>query len=398
MTMAFPTLFPTGAGDYHQSRLRKLELGKYLEFTMDFHDGRFARHRRWPWFAFNTLQRTRALGNAKVYVQQHDEEGRMTAAELLELLKGNDIALANKMMRYGSSLRGTRAYWLQRRQELTDMIRQGKTPHLFFTLSAADLQWADLHRHMPSEVEVTAGDDAAAKRQRRLALQRNPHIAASYLDIRFQLFFKHVLQPLFAVVDWWYRYEWQERGSGHIHGLLWLKDAPDVDDIDWNLIKTNDGAIPDIQELRMREFIAYWDERISAWNPVPREDEDAPLLGHHPSSKPYSGLRPVQEELSELLNWVQRHTKCKPGYCKVKRRVAGEEKVACRFDFPFASRGEASITLDSKNRLRFDPRRNDPLLNNFNPTVMLGWRANIDLKPVMSKNAAIEYVFWNSVQ
>lgn len=67
------------------------------------------------------------------------------------------------------------------------MINIHGTPHLFFTLSAADLQWPDLHRHMPSEIEVPPGNESAAKRQRRLALQRNPHLAASYLDERLQL-------------------------------------------------------------------------------------------------------------------------------------------------------------------------------------------------------------------
>jgi hypothetical protein len=36
---------------------------------------------------------------------------------------------------------------------LTDTIRAGTSPHAFFTLSAADLQWPDLHRHMPKNVE-----------------------------------------------------------------------------------------------------------------------------------------------------------------------------------------------------------------------------------------------------
>lgn len=41
-------------------------------------------------------------------------------------------------MQFGSSLRGTRAYWTKCRFELTDMITQLGCPYLFFTLSAAD--------------------------------------------------------------------------------------------------------------------------------------------------------------------------------------------------------------------------------------------------------------------
>lgn len=31
---------------------------------------------------------------------------------------------------------------------------------------------------------------------------------------------------MFNVTDHWYRFEWQQRGSSHIHGFLWLTDAP----------------------------------------------------------------------------------------------------------------------------------------------------------------------------
>jgi hypothetical protein len=49
------------------------------------------------------------------------------------------------MIRYGANLRGTRAYWLTR-HELMEMIRKKGSPHVFLTLSPADLQWPDLHR------------------------------------------------------------------------------------------------------------------------------------------------------------------------------------------------------------------------------------------------------------
>lgn len=32
--------------------------------------------------------------------------------------------------------------------------------------------------------------------------------------------------PLGEVADWFYRVEYQQRGSPHIHMLIWLEDAP----------------------------------------------------------------------------------------------------------------------------------------------------------------------------
>ena len=57
--------------------------------------------------------------------------------------------LGNHIMRFGSSLRGTRAYRTKCRSELTDMITQLGCPYLFFTLSVAVTKWPELHNLMP---------------------------------------------------------------------------------------------------------------------------------------------------------------------------------------------------------------------------------------------------------
>ena len=31
-----------------------------------------------------------------------------------------------------------------------------------------------------------------------------------------------------GATDYWFRFEWQHRGSPYVHGLAWLPDAPDV--------------------------------------------------------------------------------------------------------------------------------------------------------------------------
>jgi hypothetical protein len=157
MTMAFPALFPDGVGDFHQARLRKVELGEYFQHLIRFRGRRFAQHRRFPWFAFNTLQRARTRSQSKIFVKQQHDAAKLTAADIQMMLEG-DHQVVSKMMRYGAKLRGTRAYWLARRHELTDVIRAGTSPHAFFTLSAADLQWPDLHRHMPKTVEEPTND------------------------------------------------------------------------------------------------------------------------------------------------------------------------------------------------------------------------------------------------
>ncbi|KAF5331234.1 hypothetical protein D9611_013064 [Ephemerocybe angulata] len=372
ITGAFPTLFPDGKGDFHQPRLRKFDLGDYFGHLLQFRGGRFASHRCFPWFAFNTLQRARTLSKSRIFVRQNHDEAGLTAADIKEMLGEGDERIVHKMMRYGESLRGTRAFWSARRNELTDAMALKKAPHIFFTLSAADLQWPDLHEHMPKgEGDPDPEDEDAARRKRRENLNRNPHIAAAYLDERVKLFFETVLKPLFDVEDFWYRYEWQERGSGHIHGFLWLKNAPDVDQIRWDFLKNPDPdfVIPEEQQQKMNEFKAYWDRFITAMNPFPRADENTPLPRPHPCSIPRDDLRNTNEELANLLNWIERHNRCTPSYCQIKRKVAGQAStIQCPSVRSPASHSTASAVF-----------------------AFLAWRANVDFKPVLSKEAAIQY-------
>ena len=53
---------------------------------------------------------------------------------------------------------------------------------------------------------------------------------ARHFDYQFNQFLKHFLMsnaaPLGEIEDWFYRVEYQQRGSPHVHMLIWLKGAP----------------------------------------------------------------------------------------------------------------------------------------------------------------------------
>jgi hypothetical protein len=111
MTMAFPTLFPNGAGDFYQARLGKVDVGEYFKHLLRFRGGRFTQHRRFPWFGLNTLQRVRTRSRSKVFIEHQHDAGRLTAADIRAMLSESDQTIVNQMIRYGAKLRGTRACW-----------------------------------------------------------------------------------------------------------------------------------------------------------------------------------------------------------------------------------------------------------------------------------------------
>ena len=40
---------------------------------------------------------------------------------------------------------------------------------------------------------------------------------------------KYYYVDILGACDYWLRFEWQHRGSPHVHGLAWLPNTPDVE-------------------------------------------------------------------------------------------------------------------------------------------------------------------------
>ena len=369
--MAFPTLFPNGMASLHDSRFRAVGFSAYIKHLLYYKDGRFARHPQFRYWAFNTLMRSQANRSATWLTKQLPSEN-ISLAELREMAKRDDQYLADNIVRAGASLRGTRPYWNKAQRELEAMVLSFGSPSLFFTLSAADMHWRDLYRHAPPslrvEYEEASTESARAKVASRF-LQDNPHIAAEYLDIRFRIFFQEVIKKRFKIGDHWIRFEWQGRGSGHIHGFLWIEGAPSID----------------LEE----EFLDFWAANVVALNP----DASLPPASVHPSSRPFADQYNSMLQLTECLNRYQRHPNCSPTYCQKQRKGAPAGDLVCRFHFPIEHSDEPSLgnKLNSKHRM-FEPIRNDSYMCKYIPLFTMAWNANHDGSPCGHLESVIAYL------
>jgi len=116
------------------------------------------------------------------------------------------------------------------------MIKQiGHQGLIFFTFSAADLHWPELHKLM--EDNDHNRDEAESAKRRQQNLIDNPHIATWFFNKRFEIFFNDVLVKQWELGDWWYCFEWQHRGSVHVHGIGKKRNALIID---WNTLKDNE--------------------------------------------------------------------------------------------------------------------------------------------------------------
>ena len=83
------------------------------------------------------------------------------------------------------------------------MITQLGSPTLFFTLSAADTKWPDLHTLMPRNSE---GHSLNAHLRNIENVVNYPHVVAMYMHHRFNIFREEVLEKYFHAKDFWYRF------------------------------------------------------------------------------------------------------------------------------------------------------------------------------------------------
>ncbi|XP_034255201.1 uncharacterized protein LOC117653547 isoform X2 [Thrips palmi] len=369
IVQAFPCLFPTGRGRLKFGKNQSISALNYFKHLMRYCDDRFAQHNRFRYFALNTYMRWSALKNGNLFIKTQPQLQNMTLTQLKEELEKNP-AMIKKIMYRNSSISGTNSYWFARGKELLSMVEQLGLPTLFFTLSAADLHWPDLFRMLAPDEDFNTMSDY----RRRQLVKANPLAVDSYFLKRAETFINDVLVKKFNVKDFWYRVEYQHRGSPHIHGIFWIENAPDVTNI---LQKT---------EEEQQEIIQYFNDLVTAFHP----NQDQPPGNIHPCRKLLSEVQDLDQDLAELLNKVQRHTICSEQYCI--RKCKKTHKKKCRFKFPQEEQNEAKIGLSETGNAEFIPRRNDTRLNKYNPYIAQTWRANTDVAPVISKQALINYL------
>ena len=248
--------------------------GNYFKHLIMYGDGQFARHPRFRYFALNTEMRWRALQTGRVYINQHPKDARLTLKDLKDMVGHDGECFANRVLHFASTLRGTSQYWFKQRSRLIAMVDTLGIPMVFFTHSAADSQWPELARLICPESQ----QQSSSSRSR--GVSENPAIADWFFYHRISKFIDTFYVGVLGAVDYWYRFEWQHRGSPHVHGVAWFRDAPDVEEL---LSTKDDAELLDVVE----EVTSYADGLVNTMNPAISHDgsdaETAPL----PKTKPH---------------------------------------------------------------------------------------------------------------
>jgi hypothetical protein len=134
------------------------------------------------------------------------------------------------------NIRCSPAYWQNKKKEILAMIRQLGQPNLFLTLSAAESKWPELLVLLMKNIEnITISEEEALELPyNKIAelISKDPVTCSRYFDLRINKLI-HIM--LFKpggpfgknrIKDYYYRIEFQHRGSPHIHMVLWIDGAP----------------------------------------------------------------------------------------------------------------------------------------------------------------------------
>lgn len=148
----------------------------------------------------------------------------------------------------------------------------------------------------------------------------NPAVADWFFYERFQLFLKKFYIDILGAQDYWLRFEWQHRGSPHLHGLAWLP----------NVEKTFSTSTT--SEAEKDEALRYINSLVTTINPAILADGSNlhEASRPHVCNKPYTSVADYKQDLNQLIATGQRHTSCSTAYClRIKHG-----KWECRFGFP----------------------------------------------------------------
>ena len=118
------------------------------------------------------------------------------------------------------------------------MVCQLGNPTIFISLSSADTSWVPLQQALGLLLDEVIYSEDFIKEE--MSFEKNcqqvsshPAACSRYFHHRIQKFFKYIIMgphsPFGRVMDYAHRTEFQKLGSPHIHGLLWVDNAPKFD-------------------------------------------------------------------------------------------------------------------------------------------------------------------------
>ena len=161
-------------------------------------------------------------------VKRQDKNISIKAGQLKQKGTLERIVNYDEGYKFLRALRGSPPYFEKAKKYIFAMIRQLGSASLFCSFSSAETKWIHLLRILGKLVnnkEYTDTELGNLNWEEKCKLvQGDPVTCARHFDYQINQFLRKFLlsaqAPLGEIADWFYRVEYQQRGSPHIHMLI----------------------------------------------------------------------------------------------------------------------------------------------------------------------------------
>ena len=236
--LCFPTIFCGQTPPSRDERLVPVHYSDIVKWELRSVDRRAAQSVPNIFFKHKKLQMKQISDKVNLAVRRCKKRGqKITAAEARDSSYVDKLVNLDEGYYIFRQLRNSPAYLETRKKDIFAMIRQLSLPTWFMSLSAADTRWTDLLKMLAklndgiyySEKEL----ENLSWQEKTKLVQKDPITCSRYFDHRVQEFLNTVLksscEPIGKLLDYFYRVEFQQRGSPHIHMLVWIENAPTLE-------------------------------------------------------------------------------------------------------------------------------------------------------------------------
>jgi len=403
---AFPWLFPGGTGGYESIKEPKPNLADWMEKTILYNDGRFAKDKMWAFCAVNFFARHTNQTSGGFFVETFFKQGPKTLEDLQDQLAEGNMSWLNSISYFSHRVTGSTAYWRARRNEVFSWINyhleQGHGPPSFFiTLSCAEYHWKDIHRLIIDRCEKAQMPCPDFTKGNGAIINEYAIVVQEYFQLRVQAWLDTVGKDLLHIKHHWLRFEFApSRGQIHAH-MLAICD---------NLEMLN--ACNDLKNepTELASYLSGWMEdtlgMTASFDTKFVDELDGTSKSQHPSTVNFYDIPQHQAErdTANCQAKFQSH-KCS-AYCmrtrhrtqndetpeqklrRVCRCGAGVEQHFMKADTPgFPLREQPSVVEDPRGFDKVDLARNNKRITQSSKYLMRGWRANCDIQILIYRSA-----------
>lgn len=214
----FPYLFPYGRNGYRTKREVHATWLQYCQSRLFGIDQRFNNH-SFAFYALNEFFSNRNKQGVSVCgnIKQGNEKNKNLVASIHLVMKNE---------------RGTSTYFYNQYLDLCERIKFCGLPSVFLTLSCNEKEWDSMLKEMLQREGCFSDENLKniTLEERSILVEKYPDIVASHFNRRTLAIIKLLKSEGFSgykVRDYWFRVEFQMRGSPHLHAILWLEGIPD---------------------------------------------------------------------------------------------------------------------------------------------------------------------------